>query len=422
MGEARPGKPSTAVRSDEAPRIGAGLGRLITALLLAVGAEALSYFAPQTLTVEAIGMVIAAVAIGLSGLSVYRKGLVALRRDRLNINALMSVAVTGAYLIGQWSEAAMVMALFAIAELIEARSVDRARNAIKSLMALAPDDAEVKQADGSWLRVPAEAVPLEAVVRVKPGERVPLDGKVIAGHSAINQAPVTGESIPVDKEPGDPVFAGTINETGLLECRVTAVASNTTLARIIHAVEEAQNTRAPTQRFVDRFAAIYTPVIFVMALAVVLVGPWGFGWTWFDALYKALVLLVIACPCALVISTPVTVVSGLTAAARRGILIKAGPTSRPRARSRRLPSTRPGRSPRASHASWPSTSSPTTIRSSVPRALPRASRRTRTIRFRRPSRRGSTIPGRRSAVSARSQGAAFRVASATTFMRWATIA
>jgi len=318
------GQTLQAESADDDRRIGAGLARLIGALILAVGAEALAYFAPATLLVKVVGMALAAAAIGLSGLSVYKKGLVALSRARLNINALMSVAVTGAFVIGQWPEAAMVMALYAIAELIEARAVDQARNAITSLMALAPDEAEVRQVDGSWVRVAAASVPLEAIIRVKPGERVPLDGVVTVGNSAINQAPVTGESIPVDKQPGDLVFAGTINETGLLECRVTAVASNTTLARIIHAVEQAQSTRAPTQRFVDRFAAIYTPAIFVIALAVAIVGPLGFGWPWLDALYKALVLLVIACPCALVISTPVTVVSGLTAAARRGILIKGG--------------------------------------------------------------------------------------------------
>ena len=318
------GQTLQAESADDDRRIGAGLARLIGALILAVGAEALAYLAPATLLVKVVGMALAAAAIGLSGLSVYKKGLVALSRARLNINALMSVAVTGAFVIGQWPEAAMVMALYAIAELIEARAVDQARNAITSLMALAPDEAEVRQADGSWVRVAAASVPLEAIIRVKPGERVPLDGVVTVGNSAINQAPVTGESIPVDKQPGDLVFAGTINETGLLECRVTAVASNTTLARIIHAVEQAQSTRAPTQRFVDRFAAIYTPAIFVIALAVAIVGPLGFGWPWLDALYKALVLLVIACPCALVISTPVTVVSGLTAAARRGILIKGG--------------------------------------------------------------------------------------------------
>ncbi|MBP6107490.1 heavy metal translocating P-type ATPase [Thauera sp.] len=318
------GQTLQAESADDDRRIGAGLARLMGALILAVGAEALAYLAPATLLVKVVGMALAAAAIGLSGLSVYKKGLVALSRARLNINALMSVAVTGAFVIGQWPEAAMVMALYAIAELIEARAVDQARNAITSLMALAPDEAEVRQADGSWVRVAAASVHLEAIIRVKPGERVPLDGVVTVGNSAINQAPVTGESIPVDKQPGDLVFAGTINETGLLECRVTAVASNTTLARIIHAVEEAQSTRAPTQRFVDRFAAIYTPAIFVIALAVAIVGPLGFGWPWLDALYKALVLLVIACPCALVISTPVTVVSGLTAAARRGILIKGG--------------------------------------------------------------------------------------------------
>ena len=167
----------------------------------------------------------------------------------------MSVAVTGAFVIGQWPEAAMVMALYAIAELIEARPLDRARNAIKGLMALAPEEADVRQADGTWKSLPSTDVPLEAIVRIRPGERVPLDGVVTEGTSAINQAPVTGESIPVDKTVGDPVFAGTINQTGELQFRVTAAAANTTLARIIHAVEEAQGTRAPTQRFVDRFAA-----------------------------------------------------------------------------------------------------------------------------------------------------------------------
>jgi Cd2+/Zn2+-exporting ATPase len=247
-----------------------------------------------------------------------------LRHGRLNINALMTVAVTGAFVIGQWPEAAMVMALYAIAEAIEARAVDRARNAIKGLLEMAPEEAAVHQADGTWLNVQVASVALGAVVRVRPGERVPMDGVVTEGNSSINQAPVTGESIPVDKAVGDPVFAGTINETGTFEFKVTALASNSTLARIIHAVEEAQGTRAPTQGFVDRFAAIYTPAVFVIALAVALLGPWLLDWTWLQAIYKALVLLVIACPCALVISTPVTIVSGLAAAARRGILIKGG--------------------------------------------------------------------------------------------------
>jgi Zn2+/Cd2+-exporting ATPase len=301
-----------------------GVTRYVAALALAVAAELLSFFAPDAMPWKFAGMALAIVAIGLAGLSTYTKGFAALRNGRLNINALMTVAVTGAFLIGQWPEAAMVMALYAIAELIEARAVDRARNAIKSLMALAPEASDVQQPDGSYARMLSSAVPLAAVVRVKPGERIPLDGAIVSGSSAINQAPVTGESIPVDKQPGDAVFAGTINETATLEIKITAVASNSTLARIIHAVEQAQGTRAPTQRFVDRFASIYTPAVFALALAVALLAPFALDWTWAFAAYKALVLLVIACPCALVISTPVTVVSGLAAAARRGILIKGG--------------------------------------------------------------------------------------------------
>ncbi|MES1980528.1 MAG: heavy metal translocating P-type ATPase [Pseudomonadota bacterium] len=307
----------------EAHDAGGGIYRLAAALALAIGAEAVSYFAPGTPTWKIAGMAVAGVAIWLAGLETYRKGMAALFRARLNINALMAVAVTGAFLIGQWPEAAMVMALYAIAELIEARAVDRARNAIKGLLAMAPEKALVL-VNGAWVSKPVADVPLEAVVRIKPGERIPLDGTVTKGNSAVNQAPITGESIPADKAAGDPVFAGTINETGELEIRVTAAANNTTLARIIHAVEEAQGTRAPTQRFVDRFAAIYTPAVFAIAVAVALLTPFLMGLAWHEALYKALVLLVIACPCALVISTPVTVVSGLSAAARRGILIKGG--------------------------------------------------------------------------------------------------
>jgi Cd2+/Zn2+-exporting ATPase len=300
------------------------VGRLAAALGLAIAAELLHFMAGDVLWSKALGLAIAAVAIGLSGVETYTQGFAALRRGRLNINALMSVAVTGAFLIGQWPEAAMVMALYAIAELIEGRAADRARNAIAGLLALAPEQAEVLQADGSWRAQPAAEVPLDAVVRIRPGERVPLDGIVTEGRSSIDQAPVTGESLPVDKGPGDTVFAGTVNAEGALQFRVTAAAGNTTLARIIHAVEQAQATRAPTQRFVDRFAAIYTPAVFVLALAVALGGPLLFGMAWLDAVYKALVLLVVACPCALVIATPVTVVSALAAAARRGILVKGG--------------------------------------------------------------------------------------------------
>jgi len=299
-------------------------GKLILALGLALIAEAIAFAFPTNQWIAAIGMVLALGAIFLSGFGVYAKGLVALRQARLNINALMTVAVTGAFLIGQWPEAAMVMALYAIAEAIEARAVDRARGAIKSLLAMSPELAEVRQNDGTWIRMNVKLVTLDSVVRIAPGERVPLDGTITVGQSAVDQSPLTGESLPVDKAPGDEVYAGTINQAAALEIRVTSLASDSTLSRIIKAVEEAQATRAPTQRFVDQFAAIYTPAVFALALLVALLLPWVSGVTWLQAIYKGLVLLVIACPCALVISTPVSVVSGLAAGARRGILIKGG--------------------------------------------------------------------------------------------------
>ncbi|MDE2593416.1 MAG: cation-translocating P-type ATPase [Burkholderiales bacterium] len=298
--------------------------RLILALVLASAVELLGVVAPDGVVWRGLGMAISAGAIALAGLDTYRKGLKALLAARLNINALMTVAVTGAFVIGQWPEAAMVMALYAIAEWIEARSVDRARHAIQGLLDLTPKEAMMQQADGTWQVTPSSEVAVGARVRIRPGERVPLDGVVTQGCSAINQAPVTGESMPVDKAAGDPVYAGTVNQSAELVFQTTALASNTTLAHIIEAVEQAQGARAPTQRFVDRFAEVYTPAVFVMALAVAVLTPWLLGWTWGQAVYKALVLLVIACPCALVISTPVTVVSALAAAARRGILIKGG--------------------------------------------------------------------------------------------------
>ncbi|MEG0862315.1 MAG: heavy metal translocating P-type ATPase [Pseudomonas sp.] len=267
---------------------------------------------------------VALVSILSCGLGTYKKGWIALKNRNLNINALMSIAVTGAVLIGQWPEAAMVMFLFTVAELIEARSLDRARNAIGGLMQLSPDMATVQHADGQWREVEVKQVALGALVRVRPGERIGLDGEVVSGQSSIDQAPITGESLPVEKGPGDKVFAGTINQAGALEYRVTAAAGQSTLARIIKAVEEAQGARAPTQRFVDQFSRIYTPAVFAFALAVAVIPPLFMAGAWFDWIYRALVLLVVACPCALVISTPVTIVSGLAAAARKGILVKGG--------------------------------------------------------------------------------------------------
>ena len=301
-----------------------GPARYGLALVLALGAELVHFLAPQTASWLAAGMGLAVVAIVLAGFSTYAKGLAALRRGRLNINALMTVAVTGAFLIGQWPEAAMVMALYAIAEWIEARAVDRARHAIQGLLSLTPETAEVLQADGQWLATPVAQVTVGRSIRVRPGARVALDGVVTAGGSTLDQSAVTGESLPVDKAVGDAVFAGTVNLSGTLELRVSAEAGGTLMARIIHAVEQAQASRAPTQQFVDRFARVYTPAVFAVAVLAAVGLPLVMNTPWLEAVYKALVLLVIACPCALVISTPVSVVSGLAAAARRGILIKGG--------------------------------------------------------------------------------------------------
>lgn len=298
--------------------------RLVVALAVALGAELLHFFAPDTRPWQAAGMALAALAIALAGMGVYRQGLASLRRGRLGIDALMTVAVTGAFLIGQWPEAAMVMALYSLAEWIEARSVERARDAVAGLLALAPPQTELRTADGSWVTTDPKAVAPGATVRVGPGQRFALDGRISAGHSAVDESPITGESLPVDKGPGDAVYAGTVNRQGALEVEVTRPASDTVLARIIHSIEKAQGRRAPTQRFVDRFAAVYTPAVFGLAVAVAVAAPLFLGWPWPDAVYKALVLLVIACPCALVIATPVTVVSALAAGARRGILIKGG--------------------------------------------------------------------------------------------------
>jgi Cd2+/Zn2+-exporting ATPase len=274
----------------------------------AIAAEIVHFSA---LAPEWVVAALALAAILGCGLGTYKKGWIALRNRNLNINALMSIAVTGAVLIGQWPEAAMVMVLFTVAELIEARSLDRARNAIGGLMQLTPDMATVCQADGQWREVEVREVAIGAL-------------EVTSGQSSVDQAPITGESLPVEKAVGDKLFAGTINQAGALEFRVTAAAGQSTLARIIKAVEEAQGARAPTQRFVDRFSRIYTPVVFAIALAVAVIPPLFMAGAWFDWVYRALVLLVVACPCALVISTPVTIVSGLAAAARKGILIKGG--------------------------------------------------------------------------------------------------
>ncbi|MFK3741346.1 heavy metal translocating P-type ATPase [Massilia sp. TN1-12] len=267
---------------------------------------------------------LATISILSGGVPTLRKGWIALKTLTLNINFLMSLAVFGAIVLGQWPEAAMVIFLFAVAEMIESMSLNRARNAVHQLLTIAPDTASVLGPDGSVEMRPSDQIEVGALIRVRPGERIALDGVVDDGMSAVNQAPITGESMPVEKQRGDVVFAGTINEHGVLDVRVSANSGDSTLARIVRVIEEAQGRQAPTQRFIDRFARWYTPAVVVAALCIAAVPPLAFGLPAGVWLYKALVMLVIACPCALVISTPVTVVSGLTAAARRGILVKGG--------------------------------------------------------------------------------------------------
>ncbi len=293
----------------------------VVAGLFAVGSEVAVILGADEQSV--LVAVLAVIAIALGGRDTLRKGFQALRSRRMTMSLLMSVAVIGAIAIGQWPEAAVVIWLFGVAELIEALSLERARNAIRSLVGLAPETASMRR-DGGWVAVATGEVPLDAVILVKPGERIALDGRVTSGASSVNQAPITGESIPVSKAVGDPVFAGTINERGTLEITVTAAKGEGTLDRIARSIQEAQADKAPAQRFVDRFAAIYPPAVFAMAIIVAVVPVVTGHGSFHDWFYRALVLLVLACPCALVISTPVTVVSGLGGAARRGILIKGG--------------------------------------------------------------------------------------------------
>lgn len=247
----------------------------------------------------------------------------ALKSRRPDMNLLMTVAVAGAIGIGEWFEAATVSFLFALSLLLESWSVARARRAVAALMELAPDTARVRLPDGTWNEMRASQAPVGASFLVKPGERIPLDGTVIQGSSAVNQAPITGESMPILKEPGGEVFAGTINGNGSLEVRSTKAAQDTTLAHIIKLVASAQSQRGAAEQWVERFARVYTPTIFAAAV-LLLLPPLFSSAPWEPWIYRSLTLLVIGCPCALVISTPVSVVAGLAAAAGHGVLVKGG--------------------------------------------------------------------------------------------------
>lgn len=272
---------------------------------------------------EAVTISLWALAIVTGGYKPARSAFYAIKSGSLDMNVLMSAAAIGAAAIGEWLEGATVVWLFSVGNMLQARSIEKTRDSIRNLMDLAPSEAWVKTGD-SLTRKQVEEIQVGEIIVVKPGEKIPLDSEVLIGTSSVNQAPITGESIPVDKTAGDVVFAGTVNESGALEVKVTHLVEDTAISRIIHLVEEAQEKKAPTQAFVDKFAEIYTPIVLVLALLVIVFPPlFSFG-TWGEWFYKGLELLVVACPCALVISTPVAIVSAIGNAARHGVLIKGG--------------------------------------------------------------------------------------------------
>ena len=283
-------------------------------------------------------------AIALGVVYTARKAVLSLKAFRFDMNVLMCVSAAGACYLGEWTEGGTLAFLFSLANLLELWSMDRARNAIGALMQQAPKEASVLHGLGVDLqfnccgehhcdedqaavhehRMPVDHVSVGSLVRVRPGEKIPIDGKVSSGAAGINQAAITGEAIPVFKQSGDAVFAGTLNTDGLLDIRTSAASADTTLARMVRMVEESQSRRAPSEQFVERFARIYTPVVIGLALVVFLICPFALGWTWHHALYQSMVVLLISCPCALVISTPVTIAAALASAARNGVLIKGG--------------------------------------------------------------------------------------------------
>ncbi|WP_135852359.1 heavy metal translocating P-type ATPase [Halorussus salinus] len=271
-----------------------------------------------------LSSVLLLLAAGIAGQAILRNGYYSAKTLSLDIDLLMGTGVVAAVAVGLYFEAATLAVLYSVAELLERFSMDRARNSVRKLMELSPDTATVRR-DGSETTVPVEEVAVGEVVVVRPGEKIPVDGEVVEGASAVNQAPITGESVPVDKSPGEEVYAGTVNEEGYLEVEATAEADETTLSQVVELVGDAQRDRTDREQFIERFAAYYTPIIVVGALLTAFVPPLLFGGAFREWFVRGLTLLVVACPCAFVISTPVSVVSGVTSAARNGVLVKGGP-------------------------------------------------------------------------------------------------